>query len=95
MFPAIQQRSAWRFVAIQMLAQCTNESAWRDSRMSTELLASPWTPKAEILERFSPTPKQSRIFSLKQRIRSSQLFIYFHIVFKNKRLLHIRPMSDR
>lgn len=55
--PVILQRSVWRCVAIQMLAHFMNESAWRSSLLSTELSASPWTPKDEILELFKLTPK--------------------------------------
>lgn len=62
MLTPILQKSVWRFAAIQMLEHCMNESAWRNSRMSTEPSASPWTLKAGILERFSPTPNQSNGF---------------------------------
>lgn len=66
------QTLLWRFVAIQMLGHCTSEYALRNSRMSTELSASPWIQKAAILECFSLTPKQGKRCPLKHRQRSSQ-----------------------
>lgn len=56
--PSLLQRAVWRCVATRMLGHCMNESAWRNSPMSTELSALPWTQRAGILEFSRLTQKQ-------------------------------------